>query len=923
MSTDQDQITLPGGPFGVPTPARGNDTPTVSFNLTGVNDWSVQMPFLDVAKMMRPWIGHEPGQWGGMDTDELRAGGYLDAQGWVTAIPEGIAAVGNMWAWGAESASESRAGTYVMTYEGEGEISLRGATVLSQENGRIVFETAATGNMWMTISETDPQGTGDYIRNISVVREDHLELHEAGAIFNPDWLDLVSNSREFRFMDWMGTNSSTLESWDDRPRPEDATWSGNVPVEIMVQLANEAGVDPWFTMPHMADDDYVRNFAEYVRDHLDPDLTARVEYSNEIWNFAFSQTHWMRDQAAAEWGDTSGTAYLDYQIMRATQVGLIWEEVFSETETAPALVNVLGVQTVNEWAANRLLTAATWQAQDPDGFVEPALVFDELAVTTYFGSPIVSDSAVRAELLAAIADPEVDATAWLTAKLLDPDQRLSIPSLLTELQQMKAVADQYGLDMVAYEGGQHVHHSFAVGGLTEDQVQALTGFMTDYVRSPDMAMLYEELWDLWAQVSDGAFMQFGDVGTPGRFGSWAILDALDDTNPRAEFLFEQMETATPWWDTEANAAYLHGVTRTGTDAADTMTGTDAEDYLAGGAGDDGFVVGAGRDGINGGAGSDTLYLRGDAGDYTIRAQGEGHLISGPYGDKFVINLENFAFESGQTLSLEDLMEVRGPDAREGRVIITPHIDQVLDMTGTVLDAEGTTDAAIADPATATDGVVARGIGGNNQLGKEIGLSTDTSDIAYVIHERKDQITVEDDAGMLQTYTAWRYAVLENTNGPDGTAITDSASQTALSFGDVVRNPASLTLTSQDDLFLGRYEDDVVFGAGGNDILRGRRGDDTLDGGAGDDLIVGNSGNDLLAGGAGADRFYLHAGAGQDRIIDFDVEDSLLLNDYLSEGQTLADAAALDAEGHLVVSNGTDQVTFEGLDLSALSWIDVA
>ena len=64
--------------------------PVLSFGLTGISDWSTQMAFLDLMKMSRPWIGHEPGKWGGMKTAELRAGGYLDADGWPIAHSAGI-----------------------------------------------------------------------------------------------------------------------------------------------------------------------------------------------------------------------------------------------------------------------------------------------------------------------------------------------------------------------------------------------------------------------------------------------------------------------------------------------------------------------------------------------------------------------------------------------------------------------------------------------------------------------------------------------------------------------------------------------------------------------------------------------------------------------------------------------------------------
>jgi hypothetical protein len=41
-------------------------------------------------------------------------------------------------------------------------------------------------------------------------------------------------------------------------------------------------------MPHLADDDYHRQFASYVRDSLRPDVKVYVEWSNEVWHTGFA-----------------------------------------------------------------------------------------------------------------------------------------------------------------------------------------------------------------------------------------------------------------------------------------------------------------------------------------------------------------------------------------------------------------------------------------------------------------------------------------------------------------------------------------------------------------------------------------------------------------------------------------------------------
>lgn len=636
----------------------GVSDPTLSFGLSGVSDWSTAMPFLDLMKTARPFLANGDGKWGLLSNAQLEDGGYLDANGWPTKLPAGATSITTVWDWGNSAAdpnaAASRAGVYVLTYEGSGALKLGGdVRVISSEPGRIVFENKTGGKMLLDITATDPAGTGDYIRDISMVPQEYEALHAAGAIFNPEWLEVVADARELRFMDWMKTNNSVQSDWADRPQVTDASWTGGggVPLEVMVELANQTGTDPWFTIPAQATDEYIRSFATYVRDHLDPGLVAKVEYSNETWNWAFKQTKWMDAQAKALWGEKATN--LDYVAMRATQTAVIWDEVFG-TQAEARVENVLGTQTANPWVANRLLTAPVWKANNPAGFVDPASVFDSLAVTTYFGNATVSKTDLRAELIAVLKTPGVDANAWLAERLMDPDYSRSIPQIATFWTDNKAVADRFGLDLIAYEGGQHVHHSFAVSGLTEADLALLTDFLTDFVRSPEMGKLYATLWDAWAEVSDGAFMQFGDVGAASKWGSWGLLSALGDLTPRAEVLFANNADEASWFGDGGGSRYLQGVTRLAGDTGETLTGTQKKDFLIGGKGNDTLQGGAGDDGLNGGAGTDTLLLTGKASDYRITAEGTGYRLTGTDGSDFLRNIETFQFDGGVTRTLQEM-----------------------------------------------------------------------------------------------------------------------------------------------------------------------------------------------------------------------------------------------------------------------------
>ncbi|MDP1577589.1 MAG: hypothetical protein Q8L76_12650, partial [Cypionkella sp.] len=49
----------------------------LALGLAGVNDWSVQQPFLNLMKTARPWIGHLPDQFGGWTEADLAKAGAL------------------------------------------------------------------------------------------------------------------------------------------------------------------------------------------------------------------------------------------------------------------------------------------------------------------------------------------------------------------------------------------------------------------------------------------------------------------------------------------------------------------------------------------------------------------------------------------------------------------------------------------------------------------------------------------------------------------------------------------------------------------------------------------------------------------------------------------------------------------------------
>ena len=497
--------------------------PNLALGLAGVNDWSVQQPFLDVMKTARPWVAHLPGQWGGWDYSRIEAGGYLDADGWPLALPPGTTAISTLVLTDLPTDAEGVAGRYVLTYAGHGTLQLGGrAALVEQTPGQITFDfEPGPGAVMVTVTIIDPV---DPIRDIHIVREDRAAALHQGQIFNPDWLQRIRGARMLRFMDWMATNDATLTRAADRPRPDDFTWARNgVPMEVMITLANQLDADPWFTLPHLADDDLVRQLAVLARDGLKPGLRAWVEYSNEVWNWQFAQAHWAEEQGRARWGQEH--SWVQYYALRAAEVADIWADVFADPDR---LVRVIATQTGWLGLEEQILEAPLVLAE---GRPAPVASFDAYAVTGYFSAALGSDE--KAAMVRSWLDQGEEAALDLAARELrdgsvSGDAEGTLDHLTGTLWPYHAeVARRHGLRLVMYEGGTHV---VGQGKQTEDV--ALTAFFARLNYAPQMGGLYDTLLGAWAGLTDAPFNAFVDVLQTSKWGSWGALRHLGDDNPR-------------------------------------------------------------------------------------------------------------------------------------------------------------------------------------------------------------------------------------------------------------------------------------------------------------------------------------------------------------------------------------------------------
>lgn len=462
----------------------------LGMNLSGPADWNSEVAFVDVFRQSRPWISQQQGQsWG--KGPPLN----LDAHGWVQRLDPGC------WAESPLCTLEKGrypSGTYTVLYDGQGQLEFSGAaSISSSAPGRLkIHVDALKGGFFLKLMETNPS---DYVRNIRVIMPGCETTYRENP-WNSDFLKLWRGMACLRFMDFMCTNNSKISKWSERPTLDDATFSSRgVPLELMIDLVNRLEADAWFCMPHLADDNYVRCFAAMTKQLIDPERRVYVEYSNEVWNSSFTQ-----NQYAGEQGQRLGFAEKPweaawcYTAHRSVQIFDIWQQEFG-TER---LVRVLSTQAANPYVGRQIA-----------GFRETAMHSDALAIAPYLNfnvGPLTKPS-------------EAEVAGWTVSQVLDYVEQHALPNSLEWVDGNRSVANQFGLDLLAYEGGQHF-----VGIAGGENNAALTAVLKAANSDPRLEKIYQAYFDGWQRAGGGLFCYYSSVGVWSKWGSWGLLQSLED-----------------------------------------------------------------------------------------------------------------------------------------------------------------------------------------------------------------------------------------------------------------------------------------------------------------------------------------------------------------------------------------------------------
>ncbi|MEZ5536127.1 MAG: sugar-binding protein [Thiolinea sp.] len=499
--------------------------PPIGINANELHHEDASFPFVDLFRQADPFADNT------LELSDSEQVEY-DEQGWpvrLNGAESGTKFIGKM------PAAALPEGEYIVLYDGHGELRYgHDVERVEAEQGRqlIRFNPAQDGNpeeidaslVITRSSESDP------LRNIRILppggicqnnpyqwvsgadecaadtRYLSFEYYYSSILFNPDYLNFIRDFSVIRFMAMSGITRNPERYWHERPNLQEATWGGGygergAPLEIQVELANRMQADAWFNLPHAADDEYVRNFATYVRDNLAPGLKAYIEYTNEVWNTSFSHSEYTQKMGIeAGYSINSVEAGFQYYVQRAGEVFSIWEEVFGGRQR---FVRVIGSWDTRPDISRKLL-----------GVYEGYKHADALAIAPYFGGNTKGYREAST----------VDEVLQLTG---GPDSFRSLEEILEHIHTQVEIAHQFGVKLIAYEGGQGL-----VDWATREPDQHPNPLFFAANRDPRMGPMYTRLLQGWKDAGGDLFVMFSSPRTCQWFGCWGLKEHI--RQPRSE-----------------------------------------------------------------------------------------------------------------------------------------------------------------------------------------------------------------------------------------------------------------------------------------------------------------------------------------------------------------------------------------------------
>jgi hypothetical protein len=528
-------------PAPSPAPAPTPGVAQMGVNLEGINDYTRVQPFVDLMKASR-------GPWGPVDAPWDAARPVpADANGWPTTDAGIVVFMVNTGA--GEESSTYRSipeGVYKLSFLGKGTPAMNASPGISVAN--IAYN--ATTNITTADIVVGPPSTGAYqmiltisgtvggVKNVKVIRPGYDET----KTFTDEFKQLVAPFSTLRFMDYLSTNGTKIKSWSERTTPDSATQSSSkgASYEYAIQIGNELNKDIWLTIPVNADDDFIRQLATLLKNtYTAPGRVAYIEYSNEVWNWAFPQSGDNMALAINEYlaGDkTLNPDRLDCtrELLEASvdNCNKYWAALYRVPKMA-VKINTIFKSVMGDAAFNtkfRTVLATQWGYR---AIGEQQLKY----IAKNYGPPANYIYAVAGAPYHGYLNPETESvsTTMTVSQILDSFQAQITRDYITGFKAttpytgndwsnatQKELADYYKIKSIAYEGGTDFWQSDA--NIVNKGLANL---------DPRMGTITKDYLSQWFGCGNELFMYFTASGGWGRWGFWGLTNSpLDLTGPK-------------------------------------------------------------------------------------------------------------------------------------------------------------------------------------------------------------------------------------------------------------------------------------------------------------------------------------------------------------------------------------------------------
>lgn len=282
----RDATAISGGTGG------SNQKSPVGMNTSDIASFTPQDAFVNAMKGGTDWAYVDSSSTNFSDSEPMGFTWTYDSDGYpVLGVGEG--AYTKLYWDGGEEGFPS--GNYLVTWDGDGTVIFGQGTAfgfcvtgtsVETVNSKTITVDSTNGSAGIYL-RIDTSNAADPVTNIKVIQPGHAS--NTTTIFTSRFLARMDKFPILRMMNFGAVNRSPQVDWADRPLTTHFSYNTSigVPVEVMMELAEETESDAWLCVPHMATDAYITSMAQLVLSLQPSSRRVYWEYSNECWNPTF------------------------------------------------------------------------------------------------------------------------------------------------------------------------------------------------------------------------------------------------------------------------------------------------------------------------------------------------------------------------------------------------------------------------------------------------------------------------------------------------------------------------------------------------------------------------------------------------------------------------------------------------------------